>query len=595
MRGFRRGILSSLRRAGARDGISLNSTSFAASFCGAACVCALLVALMSPLSQAHSAPYDVLIRHGTIYDGSGQAPVIADVAIQGDRIAAIGLMPDARARRELDARGLAVAPGFINMLSWANESLLADGRSQSNIRQGVTLEVMGEGESMGPLNPAMKRNLVAQQSDIRYRVRWTTLGEYLEHLVQRGVSCNVASFVGAATVRIHELGYADRAPAPVELARMQALVRQAMAEGALGVASALIYAPGFYAQSNELAALAQVAAEHDGLYISHLRSEGNRFIEALDEFLATARQAGVRAEVYHLKAAGQANWPKLDAAIRKIETARAAGQRITANMYTYTAAATGLDAAMPPWVQEGGFQEWVRRLKDPALRERVRAEMAAPAFTWENFFHLAGAPENVRFVGFKHPKLKPLTGRTLADVARRRGQSPEDTAMDLVIEDGSRVETVYFLMSEENVRRQIQLPWVSFGSDAASLAPEGVFLQSSAHPRAYGNFARLLGRYVREENLLPLEEAVRRLTTLPAENLRLDRRGALRPGYFADVVVFDPARIQDQATFEQPHQFATGVRHVLVNGVLVLKDGQHTGAKPGQVVRGPGWKQRPAR
>jgi N-acyl-D-amino-acid deacylase len=545
------------------------------------------------MSQSHIATprsCDLILRHGTIYDGSGQPPYVGDVAIDGDTLLAVGPRVAMRARREIDARGLAVAPGFINVLSWATESLIEDGRSQSDIRQGVTLEIFGEGESMGPLTPSMKKDLRDQQGDIRYRVTWTTLGEYLNRLVRRGVSCNVASFVGASTVRIHELGYEDRAPSPAELARMQQLVRAAMAEGALGVASSLIYAPASFAKTDELIALAQAAGEFGGSYVTHLRSEGDRLLEATEEMLTVARAARVPAHIYHFKAAGRSNWPKLDAYIRTIEAARASGLSITADMYTYTAAATGLDAAMPRWVQEGGYPAWAARLRDPSVRARVAREMRAPGADWENFYFAAGGPENILVVGFKNPKLKPLTGKTLAEVARLRRQSPEDAAMDLVIEDGTRVGTVYFLMSEDNVRKAVRQPWICFGSDAASLAPEGVFLKSSGHPRAYGNFARLLGRYVREERLIPLEDAVRRLSTLPAHTFKLDRRGALRPGYFADVVVFDPAAIQDPATFEQPHQYSTGVEHVFVNGVQVLRNGRHTGAKPGRVVRGPGWR-----
>jgi N-acyl-D-amino-acid deacylase len=541
-----------------------------------------------------STEYDLLIRNGTIYDGSGGPPMTGDIAINGETIAAIGPLRNARGKAELDAQGLAVAPGFINMLSWANRSLLEDGRSQSDIRQGVTLEILGEGSSMGPLNDTMKRLMREQQGDIKYAIEWTTLGEYLDHLVKRGVSCNVASFVGATTVRVHEIGYADRPPTPEELGRMKTLVREAMAEGAGGVSSSLIYAPAFYAKTDELIALCQVAAECDGLHVSHIRSESNRLLEAADELIQIAREAGVRAEFYHLKVAGQPNWHKLDALIQKIEAARAEGLAITANMYNYTAAGTGLDATMPPWVQEGGLQAWVKRLQDPATRQRVKREMAAPADDWENFFVAAGSPENIVLAGFKTEKLKPLTGKTLAEVARMRGTSPEEAAMDLVAEDNGRVDAIYFIMSEDNLRKQLKLPWVSFGSDEASLAPEGVFLKSNAHPRAFGNVARLLGKYVREEKLVPLEAAIRRLSALPAENLKLDRRGALKPGNFADIVIFDPARIRDHATFEQPHQYATGVRDVFVNGVPVLSDGEHTGAKPGQVVRGPGWK-RPAR
>jgi N-acyl-D-amino-acid deacylase len=539
-----------------------------------------------------AAQFDLIIRNGTIYDGSGNAPFNGDVAINRDSIAAVGKLDNARGKTEIDAKGLGVAPGFINMLSWATESLIQDGRSQSDIRQGVTLEIMGEGESMGPLNKAMKKEMVDRQADIKYPVKWTTLGQYLDHLVQRGVSCNVASFVGATTVRIHEIGYADRPPSAAELTRMKRLVRQAMEEGALGVGSSLIYAPAFYAKKDELVAMAKVASEHSGMYISHIRSEGTRLLEAADELISISREAKIAAELYHLKAAGQSNWNKLDALIQKIEDARAEGLRITADMYTYTAGQTGLDAAMPPWVQEGGYKAWADRLKHPAIRERVRSEMAGPTDKWENFFVASGSPDKILLVGFKNDKLKPLTGKTLAEVAAMRGKSPEDTAMDLVIEDGSRVSTVYFLMSEENVRKEIALPWVSFGSDAESSAPEGVFLKSNPHPRAYGNFARLLGRYVRDEKIIPMQEAIRRLTLLPAGNLKLARRGALKPGYFADVVVFDAAETRDRATYDRPHQYSTGVRHVFVNGVQVLREGEHTGAKPGRVVRGPGWKGR---
>jgi N-acyl-D-amino-acid deacylase len=431
----------------------------------------------------------------------------------------------------------------------------------------------------------MQEEMRAQQGDIRFEVAWTTLGEYLDHLVRRGVTPNVASFVGATTVRIHVLGYENRPPTPEELERMRALVRQAMDEGALGLGSSLIYAPAFYAQTDELIALARVAAERGGIYISHLRSEGNRFLEAVDELITVAREARIPAEIYHLKAAGRANWSKLDTVFERVEAARREGLQITADMYTYTAGATGLDAAMPPWVQEGGHQAWVARLKDPSVRSQVVREMRRPSDAWENLLLAAGSPENVLLVGFRNDALKPLTGKSLAEVAASRSKSPEETAIDLVIEDDSRVETVYFIMSEENVARKIARPWVSFGSDASSLAPEGVFLKSNPHPRAYGTFARLLGRYVREQRVIPLQEAIRRLTSLPASTLGIERRGALAPGYFADLVVFDPATITDHATFSQPHQYATGVVHVFVNGTQVLKDGEHTGAKPGRVVR----------
>ncbi|HEX7119864.1 MAG TPA: D-aminoacylase [Longimicrobiales bacterium] len=548
-----------------------------------------LAALLAACGAGPAPQYDVVIRNGTIYDGSGGPPVRGDVAVRGDSIVAVGDVGAGRGAIEVDATGLAVAPGFINMLSWATESLIEDGRSLSDIRQGVTLEIFGEGSSMGPLNEAMKREMLERQGDIRFDVAWTTLGEYLEHLVARGVSTNVASFVGATTVRIHEVGYEDRPPTPEELARMQELVRQAMEEGALGVGSSLIYAPAFYADTDELVALAAAAGEYGGLYISHIRSEGNRLLEAVDEVIEIARRANVPAEIFHLKAAGESNWGKLDDVVARIEAARAEGLRITADMYTYTAGATGLDAAMPPWVQEGGHDAWVERLKDPAIRRRVAREMRTPTDEWENFYLAAGSPDRILLVGFKQDSLKYLTGKSLAEVARMRGTDPVETAMDLVIQDDSRVGTVYFLMSEENVKRQIALPWMSFGSDAGSLAPEGAFLGSNPHPRAYGNFARLLGKYVREERVIPLEEAIRKLTSLPAENLKLRRRGRLAPGYFADIVVFDPESIRDHATFDAPHRFATGVRHVFVNGVQVLMDGEHTGATPGRVVRGPGW------
>jgi N-acyl-D-amino-acid deacylase len=515
---------------------------------------------------------------------------VGDVAIRGDSIAALGPHVEGRGTSEVDVSGLAVAPGFVNMLSWANEALIQDGRSQSDIRQGVTLEVFGEGESMGPLTDTMKTVMLSQQADIKYPITWTTLAGYLDTLVAKGVSTNVASFVGATTLRIHEIGYTDRPPTPAELDRMRALARQAMEEGALGIGSSLIYAPAFYAKTDELIALCKVAAEYDGMYISHMRSEGNRLEQAVQELLTIAREAGIRAEIYHLKAAGEANWGKLDRVLATIDSARAAGLHVTADMYTYPAGATGLDASMPPWVQEGGYLEWAKRLRDPAIRARVKREMTTPTDAWESLYLAAGSPERIRLVAFKNDSLKYLTGKTLAEVARMRGTPPEETAMDLVVQDGSRVGTVYFVISEDNIRKQMRVPWVSFGSDEASLAPEGPFLKSNPHPRAYGTFARVLGKYVREEKLLPLEEAVRRLAALPAENLKIARRGRLAPGYFADVVAFDPATIADHATFDRPHQYATGMRHVFVNGVQVLKDGEHTGAKPGRVVRGPGWK-----
>jgi N-acyl-D-amino-acid deacylase len=547
------------------------------------------VALLALTACTAPTEYDVVLRNGIVYDGSGSPGVAADLAIQGDRIAAIGPLSRARGRTEIDVAGMAVAPGFINMMCWANESLIEDGRSQSDIRQGVTLEVMGEGESMGPLNDSMKAEMVRRQADITYDVEWTTLGEYLEYLERRGVSPNVASFIGAATPRIHVLGHEDRAPTPAELDRMRALVRRAMEEGALGVASSLIYPPGSFAETGELVALARVAAEYDGMYISHLRSEASKVLEATDELLTIAREAGIRAEIYHLKASGQANWPLLDRVIEKVEQARAEGLAITADVYTYPAGSTGLNSTMPPWVQEGGFEASLERLQDAAARSRIAREMREEWADGENLFLGAGSPGNILLVGFKNEKLKPLTGKTLAEVAAMRGTSPEETVMDLVLEDESRVDAVYFTQSPENLRRKIALLWVSFCSDASSLAPEGVFLESSTHPRAYGSFARLLGMFVRDEKILPLEEAIRKLTALPAHNLRIEDRGRLREGFFADVVVFDPAAIEDHATFAEPHQYATGVAHVFVNGVPVIENGEHTGATPGRFVRGPGW------
>jgi N-acyl-D-amino-acid deacylase len=549
------------------------------------------LAACSASSPRQSAPFDLILRGGMLYDGSGDPARALDVAIRGDRVAA--LLPHgtpAEARRVVDAAGLAVAPGFINVLSWSTESLIEDGRAMSDIKQGVTLEIFGEGWSMGPLNDAMKAEAIAQQTDIRYPITWTTLGEYLEFLQARGVSPNVASFVGATTVRIHELGQADRAPDAAQLARMQDLVRAAMRDGALGVGSSLIYAPAFYAQTDELIALARAAGESGGGYVSHMRSESGRLLEGVEELIAIGKAAGVHAEAYHLKASGAPNWPKMAQAIARIDAARASGQPVSANMYTYVAGATGLDAAMPPWVQEGGLDAWIERLEDPAIRARVIAEMRSTTDAWENLYAMAGKPEHLLFLGFRSEALKPLTGRTLAEVSAQRRTSPEDTIVDLVIEDHSPVGTAYFLMSEDNVRLGIAQPWVSFGSDAEASAPEGAFLKTSTHPRAYGNVARLLGKYVRDERILTLEEAIGRLTRLPATNWKLVDRGCLEVGCYADVAVFDAATIADHATFAEPMQYATGMQHVLVNGVPVLLDGEHTGATPGRVVRGPGWR-----
>ncbi len=543
----------------------------------------LLFACTSPVS------YDLILRGGTIYDGSGEEPYVGDVAFNGDEIAALGDLGNATAAAEIDVEGLAVAPGFINMMSWANESLIEDGHSQSDIRQGVTLEIMGEGESMGPLNDDMKAAMVRLQSDIRYEVEWTTLAEYLEFLERRGISPNVASFIGAATPREYVIGHEDREPTPDELEQMRGLVREAMKDGALGVASSLMYPPGLFATTDELIALSEVAAEYDGMYISHMRDEGANIIEAIDELLTIARDANIRAEIYHLKSSGQSNWHLFDAAVAMVERARDEGLQITADVYTYPAGSTGLNATVPPWVQEGGFEASLERMRDPALRERIAREMLEESDEWENLYLGAGSPDNILLVGFKSDALKPLMGKTVAEVAEMRGTSPQETIMDLIVEDGSRVGTVYFTQSEDVVRRVVALPWVSFNSDAASLAPEGVFMKSNPHPRAYGSFARVLAKYVRDEKILSLEEAIRKLAALPAQTMRIDRRGELKAGFFADVVVFDPNTIQDHATFIDPHQYATGMVHVFVNGEQVLKDGEHTGATPGRVVRGPGY------
>ena len=532
------------------------------------------------------AAHDVVIRGGTIYDGSGGPPFAGDVAIDGDRIAATGKISE-RGGTEIDAAGFAVTPGFINMLSWATTSLMADGRSQSDIRQGVTLEVFGEGWSLGPVNETMRREQTEQQGDIKYDVTWTTLAEALETIAARGISPNIASFVGAATVRIHELAHEDRRPTAEELGRMRALVEAAMQEGALGLGSALIYSPATYADTDELVALAEIAGRHGGMYISHMRSEGNRLVEAVDEVIEIARRARLPAEIYHLKQAGRSNWKKLDAVIDHVTRARADGLAITADMYPYEAGATGLSSCFPPWAHEGGLRATIARLRDAGLRARIRDEMARPGTDWENLYEAAGTPEGIVLVSFKSERLKPLTGRTLGQVAAERGADPRDVAIDLVLEDESRVGMVIFMASAENLRREVALPWMSFGSDAGSIAPEGVFLLSQPHPRTYGTFARVLGRFVREERAAPLQDVIRRMTGFPAANLRLDRRGLLRRGFFADVVVFDPATITDHATYAVPHRYATGVAHVLVNGAHVLRDGEHTDARPGRVVFGP--------
>jgi N-acyl-D-amino-acid deacylase len=550
----------------------------------AACAFTVTRALAAPPDATR---YDVLIAGGTVYDGNGGEPFVGDVAISGDRIAYVGRHAPKPARERIDAHGKAVAPGFINMLAHPEESLLSDGRALSDLRQGVTLEVLGE-DSMGPLTAEMKGRALQRQGDIRYPIEWTTLGEYLQLLQQRRIAPNVASYVGAGTVRINVLGERDVQPTAEQLAQMRTLVRQAMEQGAVGVTTALIYSPNEYARTPELIALATESARCGGIYSVHMRSEGDRLLEAVQETVDIARASGAPAEIYHLKAAGRRNWGKIDGLIAAVEKARGEGTRITADMYVYTAGATGLDAAMPPWVLDGGLEMWIERLQDPKMRARVIAEMRDPKPSWENLFGAAGA-DGTLLLAFKNPQLKPLTGKTLAEVARTRGVSPEDAVIDLVIEDGSRVGVAYFLMSEDNVRREVALPWVSFDSDEAAPAPEGVFLKSNPHPRAYGNFARVLAKYVREEKALSLAQAIHKLAALPAATLSLADRGQLKKGYFADIVVFDPATIQDHATYDRPHQLASGVEDVWVNGVRALRQGVATGAASGRAIRGRAW------
>src|SRR5437660_1928769 len=564
-------------------------------------VLTLAVTILSMLSSAlatepstrspKSAGFDVIIKGGTVYDGTGAQPRHVDLAIRGDRIAGVGDFKTAKAKTIIDATDLAVAPGFINMLSWSNESLIQDGRSQSEIRQGVTTEVMGEGESMGPVNERVRDYMLHQQGDIKYDITWSTLADYLRSLQKRGISCNVASFIGATTIRENVIGFEDKPPTPEQLEQMRELVRKEMEAGALGIGTSIIYPPAFYAKTEELIELCKVAAKYQGKYISHMRSEGNRLLEALDELIRISREAGIPAELYHIKAAGQPNWGKIDDLLSRIEAARKEGLKITADMYTYTAGGTGLDASLPPWTEDGGYPALFKRLRDPATREKIKVQVQTPSDEWENMYLAAGGPEHILLVGFKSEKLKPLTGKTLAEVAKMRGKDPIDTAMDLIAEDESRIGTIYFIISEENIKKELTKPWIAFGSDEASQAPEGVFLKSNPHPRAYGNFARVLGKYVRDEKEIPLSEAIGRLSALPATNLGLDHRGFLKEGMFADVVVFDPKTITDHATFDKPHQYATGMKHVFVNGVQVIKEGEHTDAKPGRALWGPGKKR----
>jgi N-acyl-D-amino-acid deacylase len=533
--------------------------------------------------------YDTIIRNGMIYDGNGGEPFKGDIGINADTIAFIGDLSKASAKNEVDAKGNAVAPGFINMMGHSEESLIQDGRGQSDIKQGVTTEIFTE-FSMGPLNPKMKMMQKEGQGDIKYDVEWNTLGEYMNFLEKKGISPNIASFVGTGAVRMYVIGEDNVAPTPSQLDSMKLLIRQAMEEGALGVTNALIYPVDFFAKTDELIALSKEAAKYGGMYTSHMRSEGNKLLEAVEELITISKEAGIPAEIFHLKAGGKNNWSKMDSVIRRVERARREGQAITADMYTYVAGATGMTSAFPPTLQDGGFGKLRERLMDPKIRKEMVKAMNTDATDWENLYYGAGGAEHVLLLGFKQDSLKKFTGKTLAEVAKIRGTSPEETAMDLIVQDSTRVGVAYFLMSEENVRKQVSLPWVSFGSDEGSYTTEGVFLKSNAHPRAYGNFARVLGKYSRDEKLMPLQEAIRKLAKLPADNLKLQKRGELKVGYYADIVIFDPSKVKDNATFEKPHQYSEGMIHVFVNGVQALKDDEHTGAKPGRFVKGPGYR-----
>jgi N-acyl-D-amino-acid deacylase len=550
----------------------------------------LVLIILFSSCKFHHQDYDKIIRNGMIYDGNGGKPFRADIGIRGDTITFIGDLSGVSTQISVDAKGMAVAPGFINMLSWANESLIQDGKSQGDIRQGVTLEVMGEGESMGPINTNMKEKMQNDQPNIKYKVEWNTLSGYLNFLEKKGISCNVASFVGATTIREYVVGEDNRDPTLAEMDSMKLLVKQAMEEGAMGVGTSLIYPPAFFAKTNELIELSKVASQYGGMYISHMRNEGNKLFEAVDELMTIAKEANIHAEIYHLKAAGKDNWWKMDSLVKKVEQARKDGLNITADMYTYFASATGLTAAFPPSLQDGGFDKLWKRLQDPAIREQMKKEMNTNATEWENTYFGAGGAKGVLLLSFRRDSLRKYIGKTLEEVAAIRGTSPEETAMNLIVEDSTRIGVSYFSMTEDNIKKEIALPWVSFCSDAGSAAPEGVFLNSNPHPRAYGNFVRVIGKYCRDEKIITLQEAVRKLSKLPATNLKIKKRGELKVGNYADIVIFDPATVQDNATFAKPHQYATGVIHVFVNGVQVIKDGEHTGAKPGRFVKGPGFK-----
>ncbi len=549
-----------------------------------------ILCLIGFFSCKQKTKYDTIIRNGMIYDGNAGEAYKADIAVNADTIAFIGDLSNESAKNEIDAKGMAIAPGFINMLSWSNESLIEDGGSQSELRQGVTLEVMGEGESMGPLNAKMKEQMKKGQSDIKYNIEWNTLGQYLNWLEKKGISCNVASFVGATTVRQFVVGEDDRDPTPAQMDSMKLLVRQAMEEGAMGVGSSLIYPPAFFAKTNELIELCKEASKYNGMYISHIRNEGNKLFEAVEELMTISKEANLPAEIYHFKASGKDNWWKVDSLIKRIDKARAEGLKITADMYTYNASATGLTAAFPPSLQDGGFDSLWHRLQRADVREKMKKAMDANAQDWENTYYGAGGAKGVLLLAFKRDSLRKYTGKTLEEVAKIRGTSPEETAMNLIVEDSSRIGVSYFSMDSVNVQKEVAVPWMSFCSDESSQAPEGVFLKTNPHPRAYGSFVRVLGKYSRDEKVLPLQQAVYQLSKLPATNLKLQKRGELKVGNYADIVVFDPNAVKDNATFAKPHQYASGMIHVFVNGVQVLKDGEHTNARPGRFVKGPGYK-----
>ena len=534
----------------------------------------LLVLLSLALPEKRPVEYEYIIRNGIIYDGTGSAPFVGDIGIQGDTIVSIGNLKSFKSRHEIDATGLAVAPGFINMLSWAADNLIQDGHAVSDIKQGVTLEVFGEGYSPGP---------VVRSKRLATDTLWTTLGGYFTYLEHKGFAPNVASFVGATSVRIHEMGFSNRSPSEEELKRMKALVQQAMQEGAMGLGSSLIYPPAAYASTEELIELAKVASGFGGMYITHMRSEGDFILPAINETIRISREANIPAEIYHLKINLSRNWSKLDTVLAKIDSARNAGVPLTANMYPYTASGTGLTSRLPTWVQEGGAVMMRKRMQDRAVRNRVLYEMekGIPSRNSE--------PENVLLTGFRLDELnKTYKGKTLAEAARIYGKNSDETAIDLIIKDKSRIEALYFQQSEEIVRRILQLPYVSFGSDGGAFNLEtGQY--PADHPRAFGTFARVLGKYVRDEKILTLQEAIRKLTSLPAANLKIEKRGKLQKGFFADIVAFHPDSIADLATYEDPHQYAVGMLYVFVNGVPVLHNGMHTNALPGRIIRGPGY------